>query len=68
MKVQRNGREFTVEVTADGEGVVSHAGAALLAGTADRIGLTDALSRGPRADARAAAGPTIPAGWCATSR
>ena len=46
MKVQRNGREFTVEVTADGEGVVSHAGAALLAGTADRIGLTDALSRG----------------------
>jgi len=27
MKVQRNGREFTVEVTADGEGVVSHAGA-----------------------------------------
>ena len=46
MKVQRNGRKFTVEVTADGEGVVSHAGAALLAGTADRIGLTDALSRG----------------------
>jgi hypothetical protein len=46
MKVQRNGREFTVEVTADGEGVVSHAGAALLAETADRIGLTDALSKG----------------------
>lgn len=46
MKVQRNGREFTVEVTADGEGVVSHAGAALLAETADRIGLTEALSEG----------------------
>jgi hypothetical protein len=46
MKVQRNGRKFTVEVTADGEGVVSHAGTALLAETADRIGLTDALSRG----------------------
>jgi hypothetical protein len=46
MKVQRNGREFTVEVTADGEGVVSHAGAVLLAETADRIGMTDALSRG----------------------
>jgi hypothetical protein len=46
MKVQRNGREFTVEVTADGEGVVSHAGAALLAGTSDRVGLTEALSRG----------------------
>jgi Transposase DDE domain group 1 len=46
MKVQRNGREFTVDVTADGEGIVSHAGAALLAQTADRIGLTDALSKG----------------------
>ena len=46
MKVQRNGRESTVEVTADGEGVVSHAGAAVLAEAADRIGLTDALSEG----------------------
>lgn len=46
MKVQRNGREFTVDVTADGEGVVSHAGTALLAETANRIGLSDALSRG----------------------
>ena len=46
MKVQHDGREFTVEVTADGEGVVSHAGAALLAETADRIGLTEALSEG----------------------
>jgi hypothetical protein len=34
----------TVEVTADGEGLVSHAGAALLAGLADRVGLTAALS------------------------
>lgn len=46
MKVQHNGREFTVDVKADGEGVVSHAGAALLAETADRIGLTEALSEG----------------------
>ena len=46
MKVQHEGRKFTVDVTADGEGVVSHAGAALLAGTSDRIGLTEALSRG----------------------
>jgi hypothetical protein len=46
MKVQHNGREFTVDVTADGEGIVSHAGAALLAETADRIGLTEALSEG----------------------
>jgi hypothetical protein len=34
----------TVEVTADGEGLVSHAGAFLLSELADRIGLTAALS------------------------
>jgi hypothetical protein len=34
----------TVEVTADGEGLVSHAGVALLAELADRLGLTAALS------------------------
>ena len=44
MKVQRDGRHFTVDVVADGEGLVSHAGAALLAECADRLGLTDALS------------------------
>ena len=46
MKVQRDGRNFTVEVTADGEGLVSHAGSALLAQVADETGLTPALSRG----------------------
>ena len=46
MKVQRDGRKFTVEVTADGEGLVSHAGSALLAQVADKTGLTRALSRG----------------------
>jgi Transposase DDE domain group 1 len=46
LKVQRDGRSFTVEVTADGEGLVSHAGAALLAEAADRLGLTHALSAG----------------------
>ena len=45
MRVQRDGRRFTVEVTADGEGLVSHAGAALLGEAADRLGLTEALSR-----------------------
>jgi hypothetical protein len=45
LKVQRNGRDFTVDVVADGHGVVSHAGAALVAETADRLGLTAALSR-----------------------
>jgi hypothetical protein len=34
----------TVEVRADGEGLVSHAGAFLLAQLSDRVGLTEALS------------------------
>jgi hypothetical protein len=46
LKVQRDGRDFTVEVTADGEGLVSHAGSALLAQMADRTGLTKALPSG----------------------
>jgi hypothetical protein len=45
LKVQRDGRGFTVDVVADGEGLVSHAGAALLAECGDRLGLTYALSR-----------------------
>ena len=44
MKVQREGRNVTVEVTSDGEGLVSHAGSALLAQIADKSGLTSALS------------------------
>jgi hypothetical protein len=40
----RDGRRVTVEVTADGAGLVSHAGSALLAQAADRLGLTGALS------------------------
>ena len=44
MRVQRDGRDFTVDVTADGEGLVSHAGSALLAQVADKTGLTRALS------------------------
>lgn len=46
MKVQRNGRSVNVEVSADGEGLVSHAGSALLSQVADKAGLTKALSRG----------------------
>src|SRR5213592_2933833 len=41
----REGRCFTVGVAPDGDGLVSHAGAALLAETADRLGLTRELSR-----------------------
>ena len=45
MKVQRDGRSMTLTVTADGDvQTVSHAGAALLAEAADRLGLTTALS------------------------
>jgi hypothetical protein len=40
----RDGRLVTVEVSADGAGLVSHAGSALLAQAADRLGLTKALS------------------------
>jgi hypothetical protein len=46
LEVTRDGRSVSVEVTTDGTGLVSHAGAALLAGVADRLGLTRALSRG----------------------
>ena len=45
MRVKRGGRDFKVEVRADGEGLVSHAGSALIAETADRLGLTSALDR-----------------------
>ena len=44
MKVMRDERPVTVEVTADGAGLVSHAGSALLAQAADKLGLTKALS------------------------
>ena len=44
MKVTRDGRRITVGVTPDGEGLVSHAGSALLAQVAERTGLTRALS------------------------
>src|SRR3954466_6286559 len=40
----RDGRPVTVEVSADGAGLVSHAGSALLARAADKLGLTKALS------------------------
>lgn len=43
MKVKRNGSLETVEVTADGEGFCSHAGALLLSNLCDRLGLTEAL-------------------------
>jgi hypothetical protein len=44
LKVMRDGRPVTVEVTADGAGLVSHAGTALLARVADKLEFTKALS------------------------
>src|SRR5450631_4122529 len=40
----RDGRPVTVEVTSDGAGLVSHAGTALVAQVADKVGLTSTLS------------------------
>src|SRR5579862_5074071 len=42
----RDGRPITVDVSADGTWLVSRAGSALVAGVADRLGLTRALSTG----------------------
>jgi Transposase DDE domain group 1 len=44
LKVMRDGRPVTVDVTADGAGLVSHAGSALLAQVADKLGLSKGLS------------------------
>jgi Transposase DDE domain group 1 len=44
LRVLRDGRRVTVDVTSDGAGLVSHAGSALLARVADKLGLTRALS------------------------
>jgi len=44
LKVMRDGRPVTVEVTSDGAGLVSRAGTALLAQVAEKLGLTNALS------------------------
>jgi hypothetical protein len=45
LRVRRGECDVKLEVRADGQGLVSHAGAALVAETADRVGLTGALDR-----------------------
>ena len=60
--VKPEARFGTVEVTADGEGLVSHAGVALLVELADRVGLTAALSDALAADAGAPLGARSRAG------
>jgi Transposase DDE domain group 1 len=44
LRVMRDGRPVTVDVTADGAGLVSHAGTAVIGQVADKVGLTGALS------------------------
>jgi hypothetical protein len=59
--VQREGLVDKLTVTADGTGLVGHAGSALLAGTADRLGLTRALSAAmaPTRERRSAHDPGV---------
>lgn len=60
-KVKAKALAAKVEVTADGEGLVSHAGAFLLSELADRIGLTNALSEAmaPTRERRSAHDPGV---------
>jgi len=59
--VKRDGLVDKLVVTADGSGQVGHAGSALLAGAADRIGLTAALSAAmaPTRERRSAHDPGV---------
>ena len=60
-KVKTQTTSQTVEVKADGEGLVSHAGAFLLTELADRVGLTAALSEAmaPTRERRSAHDPGV---------
>ena len=60
-KVKTQTARQTVEVRADGEGLVSHAGAFLLTELADRVGLTAALSKAmaPTRERRSAHDPGV---------
>lgn len=60
-KVKTQTTRQTVEVRADGEGLVSHAGAFLLVELADRLGLTEALSAAmaPTRERRSAQDPGV---------
>ena len=59
--VKRDGLVDKLVVTADGNGQVGHAGSALLAGTADRLGLTRALQEAlaPTRERRSAHDPGV---------
>lgn len=53
LRVMRDGCRITVDVTSDGAGLVSHAGSALLAQVADRVGLTRSAFRASSSGATA---------------
>ena len=59
--VKRDGLVDKLTVRADGTGQVGHAGSALLAGVADRVGLTRALSgaMAPTRERRSAHDPGV---------
>src|SRR5450755_1012559 len=59
--VQREGLVDQLSVTADGTGVVGHAGSVLVAGVADRVGLTRALwaAMAPSRERRSAHDPGV---------
>jgi hypothetical protein len=59
--VKRDGLVEKLDVRADGTGLVGHAGSALSAGVADRVGLTRALSvaMGPTRERRSAHDPGV---------
>ena len=56
---QHNGRDHALKVTADGKGLVGHAGAVLLRKAADQAGLTGLLSPALR---KAGASPVLDRG------
>jgi len=65
--VKRDGLVDKLGVRADGTGQVSHAGSGLVAGVADRVGLTRARLRRWRRRGTGALS-TIRGWYCATSR
>ena len=55
--VKRNRCRPRLKVSADGRGVVGHAGARLLSDLADQLGLTDGLSVGDGTHETTSSGP-----------
>ena len=67
MRVKHRSLVSSVQIVADGEGLVSRAGTSLVVGMADRLGLSDGLCAALETCGNAARG-TIRAEWCVTWR